>query len=225
MSSCNGVTDTRSKRHAAHAIGVSRVVGLLGTAVRGWDCRLHNERLSRPYNGGNASFPVRIYFFSCTAYPIVSAVYRDDVRTYHYRIGGVTPDTHITGVDRRYRDTVERLSRDGCGNPRAPSRHRAFAPRPNRRKAVTLRCLRNLDRGFLASEPLYIVHGSFAALTPSHSGRLRQKPPRRHRGISCNLNRGLLWVGPMPVPSGTPIGRACMARVHEATVSARSVGS
>ena len=113
-------------------------------------------------------------------YPIVSAVYRDDVRTYHYRIGGVTPDTHITGVDRRYRDTVERLSRDGCGNPRAPSRHRAFAPRPNRRKAVTLRCLRNLDRGFLASEPLYIVHGSLAALTQRAVAAKTAEAPPRH---------------------------------------------
>ena len=33
-----------------------------------------------------------------------------------------------------------------------------------------------------------------AALRCSHSGRLRQKPPRRHRGISCNLNRGLFVV-------------------------------
>ena len=75
------------------------------------------------YRGGSAQGPAltflygftygRIYLLSCTAYLIVSAVYREDVRTYHYCIGGCTPDTHhnthITGVDRtiyRYEYTV-----------------------------------------------------------------------------------------------------------------------
>ena len=83
------------------------------------------------------------------------------------------------------------LGRDG--DPRAPveeSPHHInpfltlllvlLTPRPNRRKAVTLRRLRNLDRGFLASEPFYIVHGSIAALTQREvAAKTAEAPPRR----------------------------------------------